>query len=150
MDVAHKLALLERMINRIFNQNLLRVESINSDGQPVFYSGQWRQIGKNDRLAIVGDRVIDMVLCTSWFDVRNAEGRLLTKGQWSELQGDLVTDDRLARRGFSLGLDDVVIKNPGHHGRISNGMMANAVEAIIGAVYVDSGYSLDATVENAE
>jgi ribonuclease-3 len=56
----------------------------------------------------------------------------------------LVKDDSLAERGFSHGLDAYVIKNPGHHGRISKRMMATAVESIIGGVFNDSGLDLEA------
>jgi len=62
----------------------------------------------------------------------------------SDLQRDLVSDKGLAERGFSHGLDACVIKNGGHSGRISDRMMATAVEAIIGAVFKDSGFDLEA------
>ncbi|KAJ4357102.1 hypothetical protein N0V95_002758 [Ascochyta clinopodiicola] len=144
MDVANRLALLERIIDYVFNRKILGVEAMNSGGQPVHFTGQWHQLQRNDRLAVLGDKAIDMVLCPLWFDARDAQGRPLTVGQWSSLQQDLVTDDHLAERAFSLGLDAVVIVNPGHFGRISNRVMAKALEAIIGAVYKDSGYNLEA------
>ena len=62
----------------------------------------------------------------------------------SDLQRDLVSEKGLADRGFSHGLDAFIIKNAGHFGRISNRMMATAVEALVGAVYKDSDLDLEA------
>lgn len=62
----------------------------------------------------------------------------------STLQRDLVTNETLATRGFSHGLDVCVIANAGHVGRISDRMMATAVEAIVGAVFKDSGFDNEA------
>lgn len=62
----------------------------------------------------------------------------------SDLQRDLVSEKGLANRGFSHGLDAFIIKNAGHLGRISDRMMATAIEAIIGAVFIDSGFNLEA------
>lgn len=68
----------------------------------------------------------------------------LRKGDMSALQRDLASEKGLAGRGFRHGLDECIIKNPGHSGRISDRMMATAVEAIIGAVYKDSGLDFGA------
>jgi ribonuclease-3 len=62
----------------------------------------------------------------------------------SELQRDLVSNEPLATCGFSHDLDGCVITNAGHVGRISERMMATAVEAIVGAVFKDSGFDPEA------
>ena len=62
----------------------------------------------------------------------------------STLQQDLVANENLAIRGFSHALDRCVITNAGHVGRISERMMATAVEAIVGAVFKDSGFDNEA------
>lgn len=66
------------------------------------------------------------------------------KGDWTRIQQDLVSQTALAARGFDLGLDSCVIKNAGHMTRISDRMMATALEAVIGAVFKDSGCNLEA------
>ena len=67
----------------------------------------------------------------------------MNKGDMSTLQRDLVSNETLAIRGFSHGLDGCVITNAGHVGRISERMMATAVEAIVGAVFKDSGFDFE-------
>lgn len=65
MDAAtNNLASLERIINYVFNNKMLGVLALHSDGL----------IAKNDRLAIVGDKAIDMVLCDLWFDAQDSQG----------------------------------------------------------------------------
>lgn len=62
----------------------------------------------------------------------------------SDLQREIVSEKSLADRGFRHGLDTYLIKNAGHNSRISNRMMATAIEAIIGAVFKDSDFDLEA------
>ena len=56
---------------------------------------------------------------------------------YNEIRNELVTNKALGERGFQLGLDRFVIANPGT--AVSKKMMANAFEAIVGAVSVDAG-----------
>jgi hypothetical protein len=54
-------------------------------------------------------------------------------------------NDNLARVGFRTGLDRCINLNPGTI-RVSDGMMATTVEAILGAVHLDGGDAALATV----
>lgn len=54
------------------------------------------------------------------------------------IRDDLATNKQLAIRGRDLGLDTCVIKDPGT-ATVSPRMIATTLEAIIGAVFVDSG-----------
>ena len=50
-------------------------------------------------------------------------------------------------QGRILGLQDCIHNNPAAGGTVSNGTMAQTVEAILGAVWLDSGASDLATVK---
>jgi ribonuclease-3 len=65
-------------------------------------------------------------------------GNRLSKAEWTQIQQDLVSNSNLGRRGFELGLDRCIITVPGLE-RVSTNMMATTVEAILGAVFEDSG-----------
>lgn len=54
----------------------------------------------------------------------------------------------LASTVRNLGLDTHVILNPGHIGRVSDKVLATTMEAILGAIYLDSTKELD-TVRRA-
>lgn len=58
---------------------------------------------------------------------------------------DALSNASLAKIGLEKGLDRFINMNPGHCGPVSKNMVANAVEAIVGAVYLDSQRS-DAAV----
>ncbi|KAF1352796.1 ribonuclease III [Lizonia empirigonia] len=144
MNIAASLALVEHVIGHVFEDKLLGVEALNSDCQLVYCNQNHHDLRRNDDLGVLGDKAIDLVLISKWYQKRDSQaGRPLSKGQLSDLQRDLVSEKSLADRGFDHGLDKHVIKNPGHYGRISNRMMANTVEAIIGAVYEDTNHDYE-------
>lgn len=92
----------------------------------------------NERLEFLGDAVLDLVitelLCDKTVDT--------SEGQLSRLRATLVKDTMLAEIATALKLGDHLIlgsgekKSGGHH-RMS--ILADAFEAIIGAVYLDAG-----------
>lgn len=70
-------------------------------------------------------------------------GRPLSKGDWTRLQQDSISENSLAGRGFRFGLDAYILKNAGTV-NISTQMMATALKAIVGAVFEDSDSDLKA------
>jgi ribonuclease-3 len=151
MNIPQMLARVEHKIGWVFRNKLTAIEALNSAAQPIRYDERIHTLRRNDELAIVGDRAIDVVLSVMWYRSRDTQDLQLTsdkyhkfKGVMSALQKDLVTNEALAVRGFSHGLDACVITNDGHVGRISDQMMATAVEAIVGAVFKDSDFDIEA------
>ena len=51
----------------------------------------------------------------------------------------IASNDNLGRKGFELGLEKYIQGNPAQRGEISNRTMATTLEAIIGAIFIDSG-----------
>lgn len=45
----------------------------------------------------------------------------------------------LAQQGFSTGLAECIYRNPAQGNTIHRGPMSDTVEAVIGAVFIDSG-----------
>lgn len=76
--------------------------------------------------------------CSLKFCIGVADGRLQA----------IAGNTNLARVGRECGLDPHIITNPGHRGPISDKTLATTVEAILGAVFRDSGKDLVA-VKNA-
>lgn len=65
-------------------------------------------------------------------------------GQTVELAQSFVRNDRLAAFACNIGLEQILILNPGHFGAVSNLVLATSLEAVFGAIYLDSGESNDA------
>jgi ribonuclease-3 len=93
----------------------------------------------NERLEFLGDAVLDTVV--SEFVFRAVPSA--SEGDLSRLRASLVRDRSLARLALELGIGEFVIlgsgeKKSGGHRRES--ILADAVEALIGAIYLDSGF----------
>jgi ribonuclease-3 len=52
------------------------------------------------------------------------------------------TNENLAQIGFSVGLNVYLLLNPAAQGLVPGRLMATTIEAIIGAVYLDSNRDL--------
>ena len=99
----------------------------------------------NERLEFLGDAVLDTVIshCVYRQLPEGAEGEL------SRLRSSLVKDTSLAELAADLGVGTHLILGPGEkkaggHRRAS--ILADALEALFGAIYLDSGYEASVRV----
>ena len=92
----------------------------------------------NERLEFLGDAVLELVVTKSLFDnFENPEGEL------TSFRAALVNGDMLAKIGQSLDIQNFLLMSRGETkdtGRARDYLVANAMEAIIGALYIDQGY----------
>jgi ribonuclease-3 len=93
----------------------------------------------NERLEFLGDSVLAAVVAHLLFDAypQDAEGGL------SKKKSLLVSRPSLAAWGEELGLGAHLLLGVGEEttgGRSRHSLLANAVEAVIGAIYLDGGY----------
>ncbi|HEX7029659.1 MAG TPA: ribonuclease III [Gammaproteobacteria bacterium] len=94
----------------------------------------------NERLEFLGDAVLGMVVADFLF--RKHAG--LTEGDLSRLRASLVNRDALAAAALSLDLGIAMRLGPGElksGGFRRRSVLADALEAIIGAVYIDGGFA---------
>lgn len=93
----------------------------------------------NERLEFLGDAVLELVVTEYLFHhFGNPEGEL------TSFRAALVNGDMLAGIGHGLGLQEFLLMSRGESkdtGRARNYLIANAVEAVIGALYLDQGYA---------
>ncbi|PYH28117.1 uncharacterized protein BO87DRAFT_322949, partial [Aspergillus neoniger CBS 115656] len=57
--------------------------------------------------------------------------------QINQMVSRIASNTNLAQRGFELGLDRYICKNPSQGNFVSDKLMATTVEAIAGAVFVE-------------
>jgi ribonuclease-3 len=93
----------------------------------------------NERLEYLGDAVLDFVISEAVYLQRPDA----TEGVLSRLRSSLVKDTTLSKLATELGIGEHLILGPGEkksggHRRAS--ILADALEAIFGAVYLDSGF----------
>lgn len=94
----------------------------------------------NERLEFLGDAVLDFVVAELLYqgEPDAHEGRL------TRLRAHLVRRETLAAIARDLGLGDVLRLGPGElksAGRGRDSILADAFEAIVGAIYLDAGIS---------
>jgi len=96
------------------------------------------RLDQNERLEFLGDAVLELVVTDHLYNnFSNPEGELTN---W---RASLVNKDMLARVSRSIGVEEFLLLSRGEAkdtGRAREYLLANAMEAIIGAVYLDQGY----------
>ena len=99
----------------------------------------------NERLEFIGDAVLNCVIAAALFDRLPA----VPEGDLSRLRAHLVSGESLARLARSLGLGAVLRFGEGERrsgGRERASIMADALEAVFGAVFQDGGFEAARTV----
>ncbi len=94
----------------------------------------------NERLEFLGDSVLGLVVTESLFR-RHPD---LSEGQLAKLRAAVVNMRALADVGRALGLGEFVRLGRGEEttgGRDKSSILADTVEALIGAVYLDHGFA---------
>jgi ribonuclease-3 len=93
----------------------------------------------NERLEFLGDAVLGMVIAEELF--KRFPGA--SEGELSRLRASMVRGDTLAEIARSFELGDVVRLGPGElksGGFRRKSILADAFEAILGAIYLDGGF----------
>jgi ribonuclease-3 len=95
----------------------------------------------NERLEFIGDAMLDLVIGASLFE-RFPE---LAEGELSHLRSVLVKGETLAVIALEIKLDDYIRLGVGERksgGATRPSILADAFEALIGAIYVDGGFDV--------
>ena len=93
----------------------------------------------NERLEFLGDAVLDVVISEVVFRAHP----LAPEGDLSRLRSSLVKDTSLAEIATNLDLGEHLILGSGERktgGHRRDSILADAIEAIFGAVYLDAGF----------
>jgi ribonuclease-3 len=72
----------------------------------------------------------------------------LCTGHGNNLVSTIGSNINLAATAREAGLEEHVIVHPGHRGNVSDKTLATTIEALLGAVYLDSGKNIEG-VSNA-
>ncbi|WOL39125.1 ribonuclease III [Pyramidobacter sp. YE332] len=89
----------------------------------------------NERLEFLGDAVLEVLISEELFRARPDA----SEGQMTRERASQVREEVLSAWGHSLGLDGLLLLGMGQRGSASENMIGDAVEALIGALYLDGG-----------
>ncbi|MCB9229580.1 MAG: ribonuclease III [Deltaproteobacteria bacterium] len=106
----------------------------------------------NERIEFLGDAILGLVISTKIWPLRNEQGKLFREGELSRLRSALVNETTLAALASHLNLGDCILMSKGEEqqgGRSRPALLADAIEALFGAIYLDGGFSAAQNVINA-
>ena len=95
--------------------------------------------GHNERLEFLGDAVLELVSTRFLYDKFPEK----PEGELTALRAALVNSTTLAEVAGAIGINDHLLLSRGEAkdtGRARQFLLANALEALIGAIYIDQGY----------
>ncbi len=123
-------------LNYVFIQESLLVEALTH--RSFSQSPEHAAAQHNERLEFLGDAVLGLVVSESLASMFPA----FTEGDLSKLKAGLISRVTLAKAAGRLTLGQWLRLGRGEEassGREKHSLLANALEALIGAVYLDSG-----------
>jgi ribonuclease III len=98
-----------------------------------------RSLGNNERLEFLGDAVLGMVAAARLFTSLGDK----TEGDLARIKSFVVSEDTLSLLASNLGMDALLLVGKGEErsgGRYKKAILADALEAVFGAAYLDSGF----------
>lgn len=132
----NKLSSLEKKIGVVFEDKVL----LNLALVHRSYTNESKEVKEhNERLEFLGDAVLELITTEFLF----AEFPEKPEGELTNHRSALVKGDHLAKVAKRLGLGKYLHLSKGEEasgGRKKEYILANAVEALIGAMYLDKGY----------
>ena len=102
------------------------------------YVAETEGVTSNERLEFLGDSVLGLVVTDEIYSAYPD----LPEGQLAKLRASVVNTDSLAEIGETLGLGEHILLGKGEAssgGGAKPSILADTVEAVIGAIYLDAG-----------
>ena len=93
----------------------------------------------NERLEFLGDSILGAVCATLLYKTYKDK----TEGELAKIKSVVVSEDILSGIALGLQIDRMLLLGKGEElsgGRTKKAILADAMEALIGALYLDSGY----------
>ena len=134
-NIAKRLSALQNRLGHQFADPALLTQALKHA------SGQQDRLNSNERLEFLGDRVLGLAVAAMLYDRFPTE----TEGQIGYRFTGLVRKETLADVARELDLAPAILLSPGEKaagGRDNPSILADACEALIGAMYLDAGYDV--------
>ena len=126
---------LQDHIHYKFGQVKLLVQALTHSS----YANERSAVGSNERLEFLGDAVLDLCVSLELY----ASFPDADEGQLTRLRARLVSEPTLAEIARTIGLNSYLLLGRGEEtqgGRERDALLADGIEALIAAVYLDGGF----------
>ncbi|GAB1734926.1 hypothetical protein NU219Hw_g5t1 [Hortaea werneckii] len=128
--LGHAKSLIQDLAGYRFKDENILLDALDTTGLRVRQS--------NPRLALLGDAILKFVILDDWFPTGTP------KGAGNHHVSSIGSNANLAAAARLHGIEACVLTHPGHRGPVSQATLSTTIEAIIGAVYLDSEKDMDA------
>lgn len=132
---------LESKLSYVFRDRMILEQALTHRSRAREEDGRGRD--DNESLEFLGDAVLGFVIADRLYrDCPDYD-----EGQMSKLKAQLVSSAKLSEIGAKVALGDYLLLGRGElksGGRNKPSLLANALEAVIAAVYLDGGYEASA------
>ncbi len=93
----------------------------------------------NERLEFLGDAILDCIVAEMLFMTYPTKG----EGFLTETRSKIVSREKLGELALKMGLDELIQYGKGlnNNRQVMRSLAGNALEALIGAIYLDKGYN---------
>jgi ribonuclease-3 len=128
---------LEERIGYKFRNSLLLAEALT---HPSLGHETQRHHFDNQRLEFLGDAVLQLIFTEHLFD----RFPTFSEGQLTKMRSRLVSREGLKVHALSIGLGDYLMMGRGEEasgGRVRASSLADAFEALVGAMFLDSNFA---------
>ena len=128
---------LEKALNYKFKRDDLITEALTHKSYKKPYN--------NERLEFLGDAVLDLIVGEYLFKKFPKED----EGVLSKIRASLVNEKGFTKLALNINLGDSLLisgAEENNHGRTKPSLLSNAFEAIIGAIYLESGLEVTANI----
>lgn len=138
-NIEEDLIALERILGYVFHDKKHLLTAITHRS----YLNEHREAAQehNERLEFLGDAVLELVVTDFLFNKYPEK----PEGELTAIRSALVNTVSLSDASTKLGVNDYLLLSKGEAkdtGRARQYILANAFEALIGALYVDQGYGV--------
>jgi ribonuclease-3 len=120
---------MHRSVSNETTQNTAKLPALNRNGSKI----------NNERLEFLGDSILGAVCATLLY--RTFQDK--NEGELAKIKAVVVSEEILSGIALKLGIDQMLLLGKGEEktsGRTKKAILADAIEALIGALYLDSGY----------
>jgi len=115
------------------------IELLNSSFMHRSVSNETNTKINNERLEFLGDSIVGVVCASLLYQKYNDK----SEGELAKIKSVVVSEDILSGIATALHIDELLLLGKGEElsgGRTKKAILADAFEALVGALYLDSGF----------
>jgi ribonuclease III len=138
MELELNLAYIQQQINYQFEDERLLKTALTHRSYLSFKKRDMTIKEHNERLEFLGDAVLELIVTEFLFTKYDKN-----EGYMTALRSSLVNYKIMGAIGNSLGFDQQILLSPGEKAELGKArltIVADCVEAVLGAIYLDGGY----------